>query len=407
MYLALYLFVATMQFEGLDWLGVGVSNDAGNFTISKLAGLVLTCFALLNVSRWLRRISFVFIAICCYFGLVVVVALANGLLNMDKGYIQLLSPLQFGFMFLILSGLLVDEGVRNKCILIFSLAGAAAALLVLLGVGHPEGALAAEVADGARATQSNVDPNWFCLQLGLSLVGLLGCLSGLLKAQWWLRSLAGVLVLPICVAIATSGSRGGIIAATVGLVFFCLLPQHGKWRFALIVLVALCLLLIVAVALQIPETAARIQMTLDSGYTSGRDTIAEAALGLFEKQPILGYGAITAWKALGESLGLATRDSHNLVIQTALEGGVVGMLVYWITMGYCGFQLLVSRHQAAAGVIGALFVVLMAGNMGVNYQITKEHWFVMSLVVGCITPTRGTVALKTLDSYSRGNPGTA
>jgi O-antigen ligase len=131
-------------------------------------------------------------------------------------------------------------------------------------------------------------------------------------------------------------------------------------------------------------------MTLDSGYTSGRDTIAVAALGLFKEKPILGYGSITAWKALGESLGLAARDSHNLITQTALEGGVIGMLIYWITMGYCGFRIFALRRRADMGLVGVLFITLLAGNMGVNYQITKEHWFIMSQVVGCVAATAGT-----------------
>jgi len=385
MHLTLYLFVATMQLEGLDWLGSG-TDGTGHFTLSKCAGIVFTFFALLQFSAWLNKISGVVIAFGGYFALVVLVALGNGLFNLDKWYVVLLSPLQFGLMFLILSGLFTNDRVRNNCILIFSFSGAAVALLVLLGIGHPEATFASEVADNARVTQSNVDPNWFCLQLDISLVGLLGCLSGLVKVQLWVRALAGVFTLPICVAIAMSGSRGGIIAALAGLTALSLLPRHRKWRLGFLALTAFCIALILAVALQIPEMAARIQMTLDSGYTSGRDTIAVAALGLFKERPILGYGSITAWKVLGESLGLAARDSHNLITQTALEGGVIGMLIYWTTMGYCGFRIFALRRRADMGLVGVLFITLLAGNMGVNYQITKEHWFIMSLVVGCIGP---------------------
>jgi hypothetical protein len=384
LYAALYLFVAAMQFEGLDWLGMGISDGSGNFTLSKFAGMIFTFFAFLNFSAWFKRPSGVFIAVSCYFMLVVAIALNNGLLRVDNWYIRLLSPLQFGLMFLILSGLFADNVVRNKCILIYSLSGAVAALLVTLGIGHPEAGIATDMLDSARTTQSNVDPNWFCLQLDFALVGLMGAVSGLMKVQRWLRVVAGMLAVVVCVAIAMSGSRGGILTAAVGLILFCFLPQHRKWRWVLAAAAGVCLFLIVTIALQIPATAARIQMTLDSGYTSGRDTIAEASLDLFRKQPMFGYGSIVAWNVLGESLGLASRDSHNLVIQTALEGGVIGMMIYWSTMAYCGLRIFGQRHEPGAALVAVLFVTLMAGNMGVNYAITKEHWFIISLAVGCI-----------------------
>lgn len=192
-----------------------------------------------------------------------------------------------------------------------------------------------------------------------------------------------IYLLPVplfAIGAALSGSRGGLLSAAVILLVFAAPVGRMLGAKRVIGLLTMGGLGAWAVAALNPAVAQFvqerfIQQTLVEGYSSGRDTIAEDTMRLFDRSPVIGVG-VDGYYALQEVSG-QFEYPHNLFIATLAESGVVGFVLL------CGALLAVvvtvwrSRpipatvlYATAAGLYQG-FASLISG----DYYDTRLMWF--------------------------------
>jgi O-antigen ligase len=125
----------------------------------------------------------------------------------------------------------------------------------------------------------------------------------------------------------------------------------------------------------------RWEATIYDQNTAGRDIIMVETVKLIQERPIIGYGPVTAEYALGASLGLPFRGTHNLWLNVLLQDGVIGAIPYVIGVLLCLGSAWRSRRGEAGVLPLSLIAVVMVANLSVVWDNQKVHWLVLALAL--------------------------
>ena len=208
------------------------------------------------------------------------------------------------------------------------------------------------------------------------------------RGRPWVKALAWVIVLVLLSAIFASATRGSLIAVAAML---CYLIVVERQRLQLIILAATGVL----TSFLIPGVWLRF-VDPTQGDAGGRYGIWAVAWAAFKQHPLLGVGTGDFRVAYSDvyltvfqrgSFHAWAEDSHNLIASTAVELGVIGlvlMLAAWIfqfrTVAHIPRSSSLSdlRTTVEAATIG-LFIVAMT----VDLMWYKYLWilFMMSVLV--------------------------
>jgi O-antigen ligase len=194
-------------------------------------------------------------------------------------------------------------------------------------------------------------------------------------------------MLPIvALAIARTGSRGGLAALAAGLMVI-VLRKGTAWarlRNAVIVAVALTVFLVANFSLEMNRQ--RWEKTLEGGTMAGRETIFPAAWKLFLERPLTGWGPATHYKVLGARFFRDELDTHNLYLWLLTQVGLFGTVPYFVGMLLC----LRSSWRARAGPQGvlplALMVLALTINMSLTWHEKKVYWVILALALASSQP---------------------
>lgn len=203
---------------------------------------------------------------------------------------------------------------------------------LLRGVLDPAAALTA-MDGGAHLRLAG----WFGSPNNLGRAAALLLLLGTLAAVAWggwrglgLVLAAAALALP---ALQASESRGALLALLAALVWWWLAPRPA-WALAGLALAAAALLAVVALPWWADDLAlsfsrsGRLEEMLS---LTGRTEIWAAVLALVEQSPLWGHGFASSRELLPAAWqgahGWTTTSAHNLWLQAALGGGLVGLLL--------------------------------------------------------------------------------
>lgn len=231
--------------------------------------------------------------------------------------------------------------------------------LLIAGVIYFVLAIADGPGDQGRYAAPGGGPNVFVRVMVLaSLAALYVTLT---KNKIWPLTLVPV----FAVGAALSGSRGGILSAGIVLALFAIpvAIRLGFKRLAAIGIAGSAAVYGVAnwndgqVAKFVEERY--IQQTLVEGYSSGRDTIAETAVAIYEAHPVMGLG-IDGYYAVMPQFEYA----HNLFLSTAAETGTVGVVL--LSLALLRFTLLVRRPRRPISL-----TVIMAVAAGIYLTLTS------------------------------------
>lgn len=224
-------------------------------------------------------------------------------------------------------------------------------------------------------------PNVFARITGIGIVGVL---------YWALRGYRGwpafiALVPLLAVATLLSGSRGAILGALAGL----LVVASAFGRRTLLRLMVL-LLIMAPVVLVVYSLYGRqlqtifnqriVKLTFEEGYTAGRNTLWAAAGDLFGDDPVLGSG-------LGTYINENGFYAHNLILQVAVDAGIVGisaLLLCWAVI----LKKLVGGHIRNPLVLGpsaAAVVILVASMFSGDYYDSRFFWAFMIMACAMVT----------------------
>jgi O-antigen ligase len=188
------------------------------------------------------------------------------------------------------------------------------------------------------------------------------------------------------VGAALSGSRGGLLSAGIILLVFAvpICRQLGAKRvIGLLTLAAAGVFTFASMNKGLVEFVRDryLQQTLVEGYSSGRDTITEDALRLFQQSPVIGVGADGYWvlQASPEQF----EYPHNLFVATMAESGLVGLLLLVAAL----FTFLISALRRRPWPATVLYAAGAGCYQGVaslfsgDYYDTRLMWFFLGFAV--------------------------
>jgi O-antigen ligase len=367
-YLALWIFVFSLPWEGTVVIpGVGV--------IPKLVGITAAGLAVMMVvvQGRVRKLQGFHVAAILY------VAIAGVALWIFYPGERL--PAKFWtYVQLVLVIWIVWELARSPRQVIglltaYVLGAHVAALGTIMLYVRESGAL-------YRFAAGGVDPNYLAMQmvLAIPMAWYLGTIYRHPLLRWVCRA-----YLPIgLVALALTGSRGGMIATVVALTIvpFTLTRLSPAKLVGGIVLLIISAWLVVSFT---PDTlVARLATTgteVEGGRFGGRFKLWEAGLKVFVGRPFLGWGTSSFKPAITPLLGPMAQVAHNSFISVLVEQGLIGLLLF-LTMFFTVFRSVRTLPvlEKRFGLI--LFATLVVTMLPLTWEDRKVVWFVLAILLG-------------------------
>lgn len=177
---------------------------------------------------------------------------------------------------------------------------------------------------GARVAAFGGGPNIYSRITMLGAIGIIG-----LVADKKLP-LAAIAVTPVMItATILSGSRGGMASGIVGILF--LIPLVRRMRIGQLLLAMLAVSVCAYAAYRrfsslLGDTIETriIELTVQDRYTSGRGDLLESAWQMFKDRPVFGWGL----DGFATQYGQGFTYPHNIVLQIAAEGGIMGVIAF-------------------------------------------------------------------------------
>jgi O-Antigen ligase len=295
------------------------------------------------------------------------------------------------------------DAVRLAVIASGSLIGSYALFLLLTGsaLGHADQRFA--IAGGAGDTDPNILAASLLIPLALSVERvILGGHRWLRSRSWRLLGSLGALLSML--AIVSTGSRGGVLAAGVAIGSVLIVcrrrPQARRAVHA-----TLATVLIGGVVLL---TGATISVRLDPGGPV-HELLTEPPLGRLPAAELGGSGRLEIWLTgyrlcglhCGAGSGLGTfpsaynevfafsgaaryagtdRPAHSIYIELAVEAGVIGftllcfaLLAEWSSLGASGASLI-------APSLGGILLAILVANIFLSTFWFKYFWLVLILI---------------------------
>lgn len=383
-----YAFVLWIPIETLVVFDANSRDPQhGGITISKILGLLLFALAIVEWRRAFERIPATFWMIVWYAGVLALSELWVPRWLGGKFRANELTLVQMVGMFVIASNLLRDSKYRASLLRFYGWWSALVALSMILGVfGHQF-----EDVEG-RFTLLGEDPNFTAGMFALGAV----CIAGnrkLREARYFLLRLGTALLAlgALTAAILDTGSRGGLLSFTAGILGLTLCGSKSSRHKRLLLGGGLVILLSGMVAEEFARgstTAHRLQRSWDEGDTAGRTEIWTYTREMIAERPLLGYGGVNNFYTLGSRLnfdqgGFYYRDTHNLLYAVLTEVGLIGGVPFFAAM--CVMLWLAWRYGGRSddGVPFALMCVLFTMNASITGYHQKIFWVVAAAAVAC------------------------
>jgi O-antigen ligase len=233
-----------------------------------------------------------------------------------------------------------------------------------------------------RFTATGFDPNDLAMTLALALpmAWYLGMIYRRPLLRWLCRA-----YLPIgLLAIALTGSRGGMLASVVGLLIVPLsLTNQSPGRLAttIAVLVSAGGLAVAYVPETLFERLGTTGDEISSLSFGNRFELWRAGLHAFIYKPVVGYGPGGFLRAVTPELGIMSRVAHNSLLSVLVEQGIVGLLLY-VTMLFAVFREPLKLSGLERRFAFVLIATLVMAMLPLTWEDRKPVWFVLAALLG-------------------------
>lgn len=380
MLLALCAFVGSIPFE------MSLAAAPGAFSVTTLIGYAFFTVAILNMRRCFSAPPPVFwiFMVYLYATTITSVALSGG--HSEEAVRRMITIAQLMLMVLICSNLF--RYPRFFFAALWSLAGAC----FIVGLLHLRGIGASSISHmgvETRETQFGSDPNFQSMMMGAGALAALGLAHGRRTVKWWLPAVCWPMALIMLYDISRTGSRAGIVGFALGMVSFALLKDTPTKMLFRWLSVFTALVGAIAVMLQTPLLRQRIEKTLTSSDTNGRDLIYGAAWKMFKERPLFGYGSITNQYELFSRISLSFKgpalynlDTHNQFLGVATETGLVGLVPFCLAIILCFRYAFRARVTSYGMVAMAIMIQTVLSNSSSNGHVLKITWLAFALALG-------------------------
>lgn len=230
----------------------------------------------------------------------------------------------------------------------------------------------------------NEDPNYLCAYF---LFGVIAALQRTTYDEKGITKVKVFLELTIYLyLILSTGSRGGLLAIMAGVAVYFLNYEDFFSRKSLIKVVTLILLLFVFLLLMyiLPDEL-RMRFTVDSVADSGGSgrtqiwanishVLSNSNLG----RQLFGYGTGTIKEVLAQ-FGFPPKVAHNIFLETLVELGVTGLLVYAFSIFSFIKVSFGQKDKFALCVIVGMFVL----SLSTSIYTFKPYYNIMLYILLC------------------------
>jgi len=380
-YAALWVFISTLPWEAVVSVG-------GFATISRATGALALGIALLAVAttgrfRRLHRFHIAALLFMLWAGLELLILFNRPELpNKFWKYVQLCFVLWMVWE-------LAPSWRRQVGLLTAYLLGAYVAVFnTLLLYRREAGAL-------RRFTAENTDPNDLAMTLALALpmAWYLGMTHRRPLIRWLCRAYVPLGIL----AIALTGSRGGLITTIVALMIVPLTMDRltaGRLLTAVVLLAGAGGLAVAYVPDKIVERFSTTRSEVEEGDLGNRARLWLAGYHAFERRPVTGYGTSSFVSAVRHELGLRSNVAHNTYLSVLVEQGIVGLTLY-LMMFVAVYRSVLRLPKLERRFALTLLVTLMVAILPLTWEDRKPVWFILAALLGLSqawVPARGRMA---------------
>jgi len=305
------------------------------------------------------------------------VAIVSGLLHSGTHALMVLHLLMDLFELLLVcwtgSNLMRDRRVLRGALITLVAACALRAAFQVAGVGLTAHRV---WTGGERETVFGQNANISALILACGLVAAFG-----LRHPGAVRLLRPhVLFWPLAALFATAvvhtGSRGGFLALTAGLVVQLFRGRTVLQRLRSGFAVLVVMVSLIWAASHVEMMRNRLQAAAQGSF-AGRERIYPALLGMVIERPVLGWGPITNQYELAQRIEervLPRRDAHNLVLEVLTTTGFIGLIPFLTGLSLCVLAAWRGRHGTYGILPVALLVTMGVGTMSGTWIASKILW---------------------------------
>jgi len=268
------------------------------------------------------------------------------------------------------------EGVY-RVLLVFSLSSSLFCLVVLF---FNEGA--SEVYKGQLIVHGE-NPNSTASRMSVAFVCLVYFFMSLSGRKKGLKKLSLFLAaFPILLVIIKTGSRGGLLAASLGVFVLVLFSDMPAKKKAIAVLVSAGVGAFAVLYIASLEGVAERWARAMEGDTAGRGEIWSDVIEIFKSNPILGVGETGYLNEIYKLQGYYI-DAHNLLLYLAVSGGVVALVLFLFFLMQVMTSAWVSFKNGNVIAL-VLFIEIMVIALKTGGVMTYLlMWFVFSIIYSC------------------------
>lgn len=384
-YWMFYLFVCSIPFEFSD-------RDAKDFPIEipTAMGALFLATALLTprtsfgklprAGRWFVAYLYMFLVAAAINGRDHVATIVNGADYWPEVIKTGSSLLELVLIFWVASNLMRSRVVSERALMSLAFACVVRAAMPFLGIMTT---IHTVHTGGERLSAMGQNSNHAAMILGAGLVALVGLTFGR-YGTWWRRIVAAPLLGLLAIAVADTGSRGGILALALAIMAFMFQGGSLGTRIRNMALAVFVIAGIAVAAYQSEVMRNRFEDTLETGTLTGREKIYPAVVKMIRDRPLFGWGPANNKYELGLRLDERVRrrrGTHNTVLEVFSSTGVAGAIPFLIGTWLCLWAAWRARDGADGTLPLALTVIVMASNMSGDWYVTPLYWFALAYAV--------------------------
>jgi O-antigen ligase len=380
MMLALCAFIGSIPFE------MSLSVAPGAFSITTLIGYAFFVVAIFNMRRCFAAPPPAFWIFVVYFYISTITSISLSGTHVDEAIRRLVSVGQLLLMVLICSNLFRYPRFFFATLWALGIGCFIVGCLHLKGVGASS---ISHVNVETRETQFGSDPNFQAMMMGVGALALLGLAHARRHVTWWLPIIAWPMAAVILFDVSRTGSRAGLVGFALGLMSFVFMKDSPAKMLMRSLAVGCALVTSIAVMLQSDLLRMRIEKTLNSSDTNGRELIFGAAFKMFKERPLFGYGGMNNQYELFERIALSFKgqalyslDTHNQILGVATETGLVGLIPFLGGVMMCFFFAFRARGTSYGVISLAILINTVVSNSSGNGHILKVTWLAFALALG-------------------------
>jgi len=292
-------------------------------------------------------------------------------------------------------------GVTERALIALALACVVRAAMPFLGIATTVHSVQT---GGQRLSALGQNSNHAAMILGAGLIALVGLTYGRYNRGWWRRIVGAPLTVLLAVAVADTGSRGGILALALGTMAFMFQGGTLGNRIRNMAIAVFVIAGLAVAAYQSEVMRNRFEDTLETGTLTGRERFYPAVVGMIVDRPVFGWGPANNKYELGIRLDERVRrrrGTHNTILEVLSATGAAAAIPFLIGTWLCLWAAWRAREGPDGTLPLALTVTVMASNMSGDWFVTPLYWFALSYAVAA----QGHIATR-LVTWPAGRIGT-